>query len=162
MNQTKNQLAIAAELKQIEDEHEGRLTPEDVISKAKNKDSVLHGLFEWDVKKAAREHWLETARGIIRSVRVEITTSTRTLSTVNYVRDPSLPNNEAGYVSVAKIKTDKEMATEVLLDEITRVISALTRGLEMASYLGMSAPFEAMIAQSADLRRAIESATTEA
>lgn len=35
---------------------------EDVLEEAKRRGSPLHGAFEWDVGKAARQQWLATAR----------------------------------------------------------------------------------------------------
>ena len=47
-----------------------RLETVDVVSDARNKHSPLHDAFEWDDKKAAHEHRLNTARTIIRSIVV--------------------------------------------------------------------------------------------
>lgn len=49
-------------------------TPADVLKVAKAKKSPLHTFFEWDDTEAAKEHRLEQARGLVRSVRVVITT----------------------------------------------------------------------------------------
>lgn len=46
----------------------GELTPEDVVEDAKNANSPLHSFFEWSDSKAAHEHRLHQARGLIRSV----------------------------------------------------------------------------------------------
>ena len=46
----------------------------EVVKAAKDPANPLHRYFTWDVQKAAQQHWLEQARRLIRSVRVEITT----------------------------------------------------------------------------------------
>jgi hypothetical protein len=38
--------------------------PTDVIQLAKNPSSILHGVFEWDVEKAAHQHLLNTAESL--------------------------------------------------------------------------------------------------
>lgn len=49
-------------------EKKGELTPEDVVTAARNKNSPLHSYFEWDDGKAAEAHRLSQARGLIRAV----------------------------------------------------------------------------------------------
>jgi len=48
------------------------LTPEIVVTDAKNKESELHPIFEWNDKKAAAEHRKAQARALIRSIVVTI------------------------------------------------------------------------------------------
>lgn len=48
---------------------EGRLTPQLVVDNAR-ENKVLSSLFEWNLRKAASRHWLETARRIMRSIEV--------------------------------------------------------------------------------------------
>lgn len=52
----------------LRQESKGELTPEDVVKAARNKNSPLHSFFEWDDSKAAEQHRLQQARGLIRSV----------------------------------------------------------------------------------------------
>lgn len=42
----------------------------DVVAAAKRPRSPLHKYFEWDIKRAAEQHWLEQARYLTRSVLV--------------------------------------------------------------------------------------------
>jgi len=48
----------------------GEVTPELVLKEARHKDSVIHNDFQWDDEKAATLYRLETARRIIRNLRV--------------------------------------------------------------------------------------------
>lgn len=48
----------------------GELTPANVVKEAENPTHYLHGFFEWDDAKAAEQHRLDQARGIIRLVRL--------------------------------------------------------------------------------------------
>lgn len=46
----------------------GELTPEDVVKDARRNNSPLHRFFEWNDTKAAEQHRLAQARGLIRAV----------------------------------------------------------------------------------------------
>jgi len=61
---------VIAALKDIYTKH-GILRPADVVEAALNPKSPLHGCFEWDDDKAAKQYRLEQARKLIREVRVE-------------------------------------------------------------------------------------------
>jgi len=53
----------------------GPVTARDVVETAHSANSPLHSYFEWDDKKAADPHRIGTARDIIRTVRVRVTSS---------------------------------------------------------------------------------------
>jgi hypothetical protein len=59
----------AAELERLRAE-KGGLTPEGVVETATDPANPLHHAFEWDDSKAAHEHRLSQARGLIRAVVV--------------------------------------------------------------------------------------------
>jgi len=126
---------IRTTLEELANANGGQLTAQLVVSEAKKKDSPLHDLFDWDQKSAARKHWLYQARALIRSVKVEITNENHKIRCVAYVRDPDCPNEEQGYVSVLSIKTDKERARDVLLQEFGRAAAALERAHAIAAVL---------------------------
>src|SRR5262245_5543540 len=130
--------AVRQRLEQIEASNGGRLTPSDVIRDARQKTSPLHGFFEWDVKKAAQQHWMDQARQLITSVRVVISTETMKVQSVYYVRDPSAARGEQGYVSVARLRTEREMARDALVSEFARVADMLRRARELAAALDAS------------------------
>ena len=50
----------------------GRLTPKDIVSAARDVKSPLHDFFEWDDAVAAEKHRLSHAAELIRSIRVVI------------------------------------------------------------------------------------------
>lgn len=49
----------------------GDCSPAAIVESARPKDSPIHGLFEWDLERAATRDWMATARKIPRSL-VEI------------------------------------------------------------------------------------------
>lgn len=116
----------------------GRITPDDVIADAKKKASPLHKLFQWDVNKAARQHWLETARSIIRQVRVEVTTESKTVNVVAYVRDPQRhETGKQGYVALQQAAISPQDSASVMAYELGRAEDSLRRVLGIADALGM-------------------------
>lgn len=60
--------AVGKRLEMLRKQCKGELTPEDVLKDAKDRSSPLHGFFEWSDTKAAHQHRLAQARGLIRSV----------------------------------------------------------------------------------------------
>lgn len=124
---------------ELADANGGRITPEQVIEDARSPDSPLHAYFEWDVDLAAKQYWLDQARTLIRSVKIVTREERKTVVSVGFVRDPSLDSTEQGYISVRKVKTDEEMARDVLLDEFRRAGAALDRARKLAAVFRMDA-----------------------
>lgn len=133
--------AIAERLEKIAGLNAGRITPDAVLLDAKSPKSPLHDQFDWDDSSAAKQWRLQQARELIRSVRVEITTESRTVSTVRYVRDPSAGEAQ-GYVEVAKLRDDKSLAVEALQGEIRQANAMVARARSIADALGLTAEIE--------------------
>lgn len=126
---------IKARLAEIEEANGGVLTPDAVVADAKRKDSPLHSQFEWDTKKAAQAYWVIQARQLITSIRVEVRTETKVVSSVYYVRDPNAESDKQGYVSVKTLKTDEEMARDALIQAFSRVADLLRSARDLAAVL---------------------------
>jgi hypothetical protein len=141
--------AIAARLEKIATLNGGRITPDAVLKDAKSPASPLHDQFEWDDSAAGKQWRLMQARDLIRSVRVEVTTESRVVSTVRYVRDPTAGGEEQGYVEVAKLRDSRELAREALTAELKSAQALFERAHSLAEALGLSEEFE-------DLRHRVE------
>ena len=139
----------------------GRLTPEVVVEFAKKKGSPLHDFFEWDIKKASYANWLAQARQLITSVMVVTTVEKTTVKSVYYVRDPRCEAKEQGYVSTDTLRTDVDMAREVLIAEFSRAGAALERARTMAKVLSMDGEVENLIS-GIDRLRSVVMVGTEA
>jgi hypothetical protein len=129
--------AIAARLALLAKNGGGRLTPDAVIADAKNPKSPLHDQFEWDVGKAAYEHWQQQARDLIVSVKYTMTTTHTTVRVPMYYRDPTCAPQEAGYVDVPKLRSDEDMARDALIDAFRAVGDMLRRAQQLAVALEM-------------------------
>lgn len=128
------------------------VTPEQVVDRARNPESDLHGKFNWNVEEAARQHWLDTARTLIRSVKVVVEHSEHRIHAVAYVRDPEMGDKEQGYVRVARLKSDRERALEAVEYELRRAHSAMERAKSVADALGCSGDINAILDELAGLR----------
>lgn len=137
---------IRLRLLELESANNGRLTADDVVKDAKLPDSPMHDCFEWNKTKAAQAYWIEQARSLITSVMVVTKTERSTVRSVYYVRDPSAGPKEQGYVSVQKLRTDADMAREVLIDEFSRAGAALHRARQLAKVLALEDEVEQLIA----------------
>ena len=135
---------IDAEISRIYNEN-GSITPDLVIKAAEDPNNVLHHLFEWDNSKAGNAHRVDQARQIITSVKINIVTESRTISAVSYVRDPRLSNDQQGYISVAKLKTDKYLAKDSIRYEFQRAYAHLHRAKTHAEILGMEDEVSALL-----------------
>jgi hypothetical protein len=135
---------IEIRLQELADKH-GKLTPEMVVEDAKDKDSPLHGEFEWDVNKAALAHWIEKAREIIRSVKVVFRTEKKSYQSVAYVRDPRAERRDQGYISVDSVRSDEDLKREVLKQELDRAASILTRARDLAAVFGIEPEIDVLL-----------------
>lgn len=135
--------AIRQRLDGIAKANRGVLTPELVIADAKKKDSPLHGQFEWDVKQAAYQHWLDQARALIRAVRVVVTEER--ISAPAWVRDPNAEHDAQGYVSTVSLRSDADSARVVVVAEFARAAAAIRRAREVAKALDLEAVMDDLI-----------------
>ena len=121
------------------------MTVDRVIADAQDEASPLHECFEWDVKRAAIEHWREQARALIQSVHVKITVDHVVIVVPVYVRDPERRKDEQGYVEVMKIKSKTELAKETMMNEIDMAESAIKRAHNVATVLGLAKECERLL-----------------
>lgn len=120
---------------------DGRLTPDDVVAEARKKDSPLHEYFAsrdcWDAKKAQAHYCVDIARELIRSIRVEVTTSNFTVQAPAFVRDPSAGAGQ-GYATLSRLRSDLDVAREAVMAEFSRASSALARARAVAVALDLA------------------------
>lgn len=128
---------VRVRIEQLAARNNGRLTPEDVITDAKDEDSPLHPHLTWDDGEAAHKQRLYEARALIRSVRVTTIVNQTVMRTIAYVRDPSKASDEAGYISTAFLRTEADLARAALIEEFSRAAAAMRRALEVAKALSL-------------------------
>lgn len=140
MSDHKTKVKVINELAQ-----DGRVTADDLLAEAKSESHPMHNDFEWDDTVAGHKYRLDQAREIIRTVRVTIIKGKKRVTSVAYVRDPDCKPNEQGYVSVAKVRTEVELAEEVFDNEISRIVMAYERAKELAIVLDLESDFNAAV-----------------
>jgi tRNA-dihydrouridine synthase len=75
----------------------GIVTAPDVVNAARNKNHPLHDRFEWNVKRAAYQHWLEQARDIVQVYAIVINGDT---TPVHAFVSMSQSTGEDGYMPI--------------------------------------------------------------
>lgn len=151
----KKMLEVRARLAEIENANGGRLRPEDVLKDAADPDSPLHDRFQWDNEKAAHAYRLEQARQLIRSVTITVSNEVKSVRTVCYTRDPDCEATEQGYVSVAVLQSDEDLARRALCDEFRRVGDLLARARKLAEAVGMAGQVEELIGAVVGMRNSL-------
>jgi hypothetical protein len=140
MSERPNLEKIAEALRELETA-EGKLDPEQVVAfAASNPDSPLHGWFTWDDSEAARRYRLNQARDLIRTVKITITVRDHKLSAPAYVRDPDESGQSGVYRSIHHVKSDEEMARDVMIEEMKRIANAVARAHQIASFFEAEEP----------------------
>jgi hypothetical protein len=124
-----------AALEEIEARH-GSLTASLVVEEARNPRHVLHTQFDWDDKRAASKHRLDTARALIASVRVIVVIEDRNISVVGFVHNPASVGQ--GYIALSSLAQNRENAQSAILVELERIIGAIQRARSIAEGLGLS------------------------
>lgn len=136
----------------------GLITPAGVRDAARDRKNPLHGQFNWNKDAAAEQHWLDTARRLIkRYVTVEVYDLPRKITSVQYVRDPDLPAKVQGYVSLTSEGMDQDRAVKVMLAEIERCVNAIERARDVVAVLegrhpGLGARLDRSLAELARMR----------
>lgn len=115
----------------------GYIEPARLIEVAREPDNLLHDEFEWDVRRAAEEQWIEQARRLIRLVRVEFTVEHREIRAVGFVVDPDRPPKSRRYVDISMVARNRAQAHQIILDEMSRITAAVRRAQAIAMVLGL-------------------------
>lgn len=111
--------AAGKELEKMEQKH-GHISPEIVLDESREKKAVLHGLFEWDDKKAAEKYRLTQAGGIIRNLVVvldEQKSQEPVRAYVNVV--PEQPARRGEFINIASAMMN-ESTRELTLEQAKR------------------------------------------
>lgn len=147
---------ILQELSRLEKKLGRSPTPEEVEKDARSPSSPLHQEFEWDNEKAGYQYRIDQARHLISSVRVLIKTEVMQVATVKYVRDPTVPPQEQGFVSVLELQHDPAAAWQSLQYEWDRVLALVRRVRNHAIALGLEEEFDKLVEELAVQRILVE------
>ena len=131
----KDPQAVGDKLQELRDKNEG-LTASIVIEDAKNKNSVLHGAFEWNDSKAAHEWRLHSARHLMRAV---ITKELDSSGEIRYQPAFVFVKTEEGprYETVARVQSDEELRHQVIQRAFAELTQWKKRYKEYKEFLGI-------------------------
>lgn len=98
------------------------LKAEDVVDDARSGRSPLHKAFDWDDKKAARQHRLNVAREILRSlvtIYVDVTkpNDKKTIRSFISLRDPGKSCDRTFY-PMAQVLSDEEKRAQLIREAL--------------------------------------------
>jgi hypothetical protein len=139
----------------------GHIDPRRVVDEAKNPANPLFDEFDWDVEAAAEAHWLETARSLIRFVKLEVTIQRQTVVAPYYIVDPLRPPRSRRYLELSRAAHDITIAQQVMTSELERIASQIRRAQEICRVLGMSDELEALLSDITQLKTIAEKRAEE-
>jgi len=104
---------VYEELERLQDIH-GTLSAGIIVSTAKNKNSVLHQLFEWDDTKAAEKYRLHQARILLNNIKINVVSDGEareysvfeiTCNKDGYKRIQSFDTDDVEYIKTGVLKS---------------------------------------------------------
>lgn len=142
---------VAQRLRDLYKQH-GEITPEIVVEDARDKRSPLHeeAGFEWDIKKAAYNSWIEHARDLIANVEIEVAEEDHGTEFIPvYIRDPRKPPQTQGYRSLEALRSDRSSKWRQLAfaNEISQIRALLHRTWRVAIGLGIGKKVKGAISE---------------
>lgn len=128
-------LIVRAALEDLARQHNGAVTPQEVVEAARPETSPLHDYFEWNDNEAAQKYRLTQARGLLNRFRITYVVEERRISAPMFLRDPARKPDEQGYTTISRLKTDEDAAREAVIVEFIRAANALERARAVAIVL---------------------------
>ena len=149
-----------AEITRLSKANKGKVTPALVVLAARPDESPLHQYFEWDDTKAGEKYREMQARTLLRACKIDHKVNHHKIQIPKYTRDPQAEPAVQGYVEVARIKTDADLAHAVLVREFAKIANALRTARHMASYFGLDSEIDTLTESMNLLRKRVESEVT--
>jgi DNA-binding NarL/FixJ family response regulator len=136
-------LQLQQAMRAFSEKHGGRFTAEMLVEEARaNPTGPFYKYFEWDIAKAAWNYWVDQARALIRSIRVDIVIEDKEYRLAEFVHDPEVKRGHQGYVAVRKLRQEPANAESVILNEFSMAAAFLDRARGLSAYLGVEKPTE--------------------
>jgi ADP-dependent phosphofructokinase/glucokinase len=104
---------VASELKRIV-ERDGVLTPKNVVDEARDTNSPIHDLFDWNDETAGEKYRIWQARQLIVTVKVEF--NDKQVDAYYNIRAEVVP--QQGYYSLDQVISDEAIYQDVLAQAI--------------------------------------------
>lgn len=137
------------------------ITPKMVVDDARNPESPLHDLFDWDDAVAAERWRITQARVVLRRVSLVIVVQDLEVRTPMFVRNPDAPVHEQSYIEVKSLEHDPARARRVITMEFARMESALRRMRTLATALDLLDDVDQLLLQVIGVRKKFDGDTPE-
>jgi hypothetical protein len=139
----------------------GNIEPASVVEAARDPESPIHSEFQWDPTLAAQQQWVDTAKRLIRFVKLEIIIERETVVAPYYIVDPERPPKSKRYLTLTVAARSRATAREVLSAELHRISQAIARAISVAAVLGLSEELQALLTDVTALRERAEEGRAE-
>jgi hypothetical protein len=137
------------EFERLRKEH-GELTPSIVVDAARQSESALHPIFEWNDSKAAEEYRLGQARNVLRAIVKHYPEIDETAPVYVHVRSPN-PRYEK-----TELVVNDASAFACAVDELTEKLSGAEKALRQLQNIASGAERTAVNSAASSIRSARE------
>lgn len=117
---------VIEELKELTLKKDGLIRAADVVDAARDKNSALHGKFEWDDGEAGEKYRLVQARALLAVCVQYIDSGAKRVPTKVFVSlstDRTKRDGEAGYRAFVDVIENEDMRTQLLMDSLNQMRS---------------------------------------
>lgn len=118
------------EIDAIRDSHDGIVRPEDVIASARNPQSTLNGLFQWNVNEAARRYWLIQAREIIHAYVTVLPSDGEVIDVRSFISTPTIRRaigSATGFVGIDDVTGNRALVLSLFTEAARQAKGMLMR-----------------------------------
>lgn len=140
-------------------DRQGRVKPELLVKQARNPRHPFHKSFVWDDAKAAHLLRIETAKDIIKSFKLVVIMEDVKITAPFYVSDPS--SRDSAYIESTAVAKKEHTARVTLLDELSRIKSAVIRARSLAAVFKLSRHFERLLKSVIEVEGKLEAVQRE-
>jgi hypothetical protein len=110
-----NAQQVGEYLEELREQNGGVLTTDDVWQDARvNEDAPHHSDFEWDVDEAAKRHWRERARDLLRHIAVVRVYTDEPDHGVAAFVNVTIDESQRGYVSVDAVVDNEDYRAQAM------------------------------------------------
>jgi hypothetical protein len=121
-------------LENLKAENDGILQPDDVVEAAKDPESPIHDEFEWDLQKAANNHWKDRARNLMNHLAVVRVYAEDASEGVSAFVNVEVAQSTRGYVAMSQVVANDDWRQQ-MVDDVLNRLKALQKKYEQLDEL---------------------------
>lgn len=139
--------AAYAEFERIRETNDGRLTPEEIVKRAKSRRNPLHGHFTWDDSEAAHKYRLNEAQYLIRHLVYTPAETNHQVRQYSLVQAPkSAPAPRRYYTDTEQAMSDPEFRKQILDNAMADLKRFRAKYGALAELAGVVGEIDSMLA----------------